>query len=1132
MKLFYLFLFFACFSTLSAQDTVRVKTFTWPNAARVGVFDFPDDPGQTYRKIWMRYNMRCKNGAAGGCAEWDYSCNTFVTDSSRIDSTRQQSPEYVVGGYNAAGFVHSGQVVTPYPQAFLLQNTVYTPAANDVKYQIGTFPFLNTGSIVPTFKYQVMLPASVLANLPASAIKGLELKTNSDAGSLNYLKVRMQAVAANTQFTAPVENLWQEVFYNHVTKAANVQDLNLPFSQAFNWNGTSNILLEISYTQPEQASAIQFNWTNSNLGALVTQPTADKALYFHGRGQMQVPAAKCSQITKDLTVMFWSYGLPESLPANTSILEGVDASNRRQLNIHLPWSDGQIYFDCGNNGSGYDRINKAVPTADIEGRWNHYAFTKDAAGNMRIYINGVLFQSGTGLTKPIDIQRLVVGSAINGAVPYTGGLNDLSIWKRALTVTEISKFRYGLPGASDAAYADMVYGYSFDQDANEFVAQDQAANPLSASLLLPKRRLVRGQDRWVNMVSTNQLPEVQFWQGSGTATSTSVLVIDTTETQQQTTVIRQGVQQNALVQLDTSIVYPAGAIIAYDATGTPRDTLFYQQGTTTLNGLTLQHYVKRPAKYELVSLVTPYGNGLNLGVNGKTFMFDVTDFTPILKGKKRLSMEYGGENQEEIDLEFIFVKGTPERPVLDIQPIWPQNRGNIDGILADNIFEPRNILLKADAKTFKARVAITGHDQNGEFQSRNHYLNVNGGAKEFNFDVWKACGRNPIYPQGGTWIFDRAGWCPGMATDVREFEIANLVQPGTSVAFDYGVNGATMATANYLVNAQLVTYGAYTHSLDASLETILRPNNQRVEFERINPTCSQPMLVVRNSGSTPITSLKIAYNLKGGFQKEYQWSGNILPSQQTEITIPAPSAAFWLSGSNVFEAEIKEVNGTTDGNVANNTANAPFTQAKQLNFTEPMRMRLLTNAKAADNSYTIKDAAGTTVISRSGLTNTTTYTETIDFAPGCYTLNLEDTGNDGLSFWFYPNNGTGSISFQRQVNSTWVNAQSFNADFGAGLQFDFVVGAIVGTDDLSTTRRISTYPNPANETLNLEFTGFENTDVQLRLVDMTGRVIRQENNLRDSQLSWSVGHLPQGLYTLQCTDGLRNYTQTVAIMHD
>ena len=98
---------------------------------------------------------------------------------------------------------------------------------------------------------------------------------------------------------------------------------------------------------------------------------------------------------------------------------------------------------------------------------------------------------------------------------------------------------------------------------------------------------------------------------------------------------------------------------------------------------TLSYYAKNHARFELLSLVTPYGIGLDLGPAGKTFTFDVTDFGPVLKGRRKLSVEFGGENQEELDITFWFITGTPERDVLDIQPIWPQARGYFNEIQSD-----------------------------------------------------------------------------------------------------------------------------------------------------------------------------------------------------------------------------------------------------------------------------------------------------------------------------------------------------------------------------------------------------------------------------------------------------------------
>ena len=76
---------------LGAQDTITVQTFDWPSESRDSVFQFPDPSEGPFRKIIMEYGMRCHDLLVGnldvGCREWDYSCNTVIYDSSRVDSS-------------------------------------------------------------------------------------------------------------------------------------------------------------------------------------------------------------------------------------------------------------------------------------------------------------------------------------------------------------------------------------------------------------------------------------------------------------------------------------------------------------------------------------------------------------------------------------------------------------------------------------------------------------------------------------------------------------------------------------------------------------------------------------------------------------------------------------------------------------------------------------------------------------------------------------------------------------------------------------------------------------------------------------------------------------------------------------
>jgi len=69
-----------------------------------------------------------------------------------------------------------------------------------------------------------------------------------------------------------------------------------------------------------------------------------------GNQNINLPNNGYDQISQEITISLWSFGDAEVLPTATSIFQGVDNQNRRQINVHLPWGNGTVFWDCGNNG--------------------------------------------------------------------------------------------------------------------------------------------------------------------------------------------------------------------------------------------------------------------------------------------------------------------------------------------------------------------------------------------------------------------------------------------------------------------------------------------------------------------------------------------------------------------------------------------------------------------------------------------------------------------------------------------------------------------------------------------------------------------------------------------------------------
>ena len=1120
----FFFLFFISFS--NAQDTVVVQTLTWADDFRAGVFEFPDNPTGDWEKILMMYNMRCHDNAVGnggvGCREWDYSCNTFITDSSIVDSTRLLHLTHIISNFdNQVGntFRYVDQPVYSYYQYNQHQtNYINTVSETDAKVGADELPLPMAGN-TEVGKGQFLYTAAELqsAGLTAGDITGLKLDIVTPGDDVNFLRIRIKATNESSMDASnPDLDGFEEVYFSS-TAFANTGTNFFRFYNNFEWDGMSNLIMEFSYTTPPVATAPSiYGHQTANQSGLVYLGGNDNALNFAGVGSVRTPDFSLSEISDEITIALWTKGNEAALPVNTYAFEGVDGDNNRQASTHLPWSNGQIYWDCGYGSGSYDRINKQATESEYEGAWTHWTFTKNApTGSMKIFKNGTLWHQGTAKNKPMDIEKFFIGSSSRGITNYQGLIDGVQIFNKELDETAIKAWMYQPYDSSLPFAANLQSYYSFDEGSGR-TTTDISPNANVANIeSTPVWTKVRGRDLFKSFVTSTIRPTATFVQGEYTLDDQVILVLDSIENAPNM-VISYGLDGTDLMSIDTQFFWDADASLIYDEDGSLIDfNDLMPTGSVTLDQFA--YYQKRPGKFEILSLVTPYGNGLNLGPEGKTFKIDVTDYAPILKGKKRMSLEMGGQNQEEMDIKFLFIKGTPTREVRNIQNVWPFRRGNIGQILDDTYFEPRMVSTPIDASIYKLRVAVTGHGQNGEFQPRNHF--VKAGSQQYDFDVWKECSEMPIYPQGGTWLFDRAGWCPGLPTDVHEFDITQHIAQGNGVEIDYGINGVTMDAANYLVSAQLVTYGEPSFRVDAEVVEVIRPTTQ-LEHARKNPACNEPTVRIKNNGNDDLKSLTIEYGEKDGQKKTYNWTGNLEFLQTEDIALPIDFIGFWtaLEGSGIFEVSISNVNGGLDEYANNNHFSTSFERPKF--FERPLQVQVRTNNNGGETSYTVKDINGNEILRREGLAANTTYIDQLQLPRGCYTFEVNDSEDDGLYYWYWeqvgPPRGRGSARLmQLYPNGIVLPGHSFEAEFGRSAQIDFAIPAFVNTLEQGELEFFSLYPNPASETINLDLKGFEGDQFQIDIIDVNGKIIKTQKVeilSKDHLESVDISTFPSGMY--------------------
>ena len=190
------------------------------------------------------------------------------------------------------------------------------------------------------------------------------------------------------------------------------------------------------------------NYHGSITGATWVDLEEGSALDMDGVGYVDVPAEAWSTIENQMTIAFWAYGDPERMPqSHTTFAAYADPANNesRVASAHVPWGNGNVYFDAGgtatSGGGEYDRISKAAAPEEYEGQWRHWTFLKNAeTGDQRIYLDGILWHSGTGLTRPLtgaEVTAFTIGCKASHAEIYPGMVDDFRLYNRALTPNEI-----------------------------------------------------------------------------------------------------------------------------------------------------------------------------------------------------------------------------------------------------------------------------------------------------------------------------------------------------------------------------------------------------------------------------------------------------------------------------------------------------------------------------------------------------------------------------------------------------------------------------------------------------------------------------------------------------------------------
>lgn len=269
----------------------------------------------------------------------------------------------------------------------------------------------------------------------------------------------------------------------------------------------------------------------------------------------------------------------------------------------------------------------------------------------------------------------------------------------------------------------------------------------------------------------------------------------------------------------------------------------WNEGPSSYDNTTMV-FVKNKADgqwYEIVRAFTPYGN--SFGANWERYYyFDVTEYLPMLQGTTEFRVYYGGfdatsTRAHTATLTFDLYQGTPERSPIYFAKVYDSSKDGNSGyrafaygvegydIEAEGRLSSKSFQIPDGVDQLEMRVAISGHghdqgtfpDRPGvrgncaEFVSNTFTIKVDGVANPTTGNIWTSCAKN--YNQAGTYIYDRANWCPGNPLMTQYWQFADPHAGRTlTIDFDLPTFISTKTAPNaegaaqYIIEVDLVGY--------------------------------------------------------------------------------------------------------------------------------------------------------------------------------------------------------------------------------------------------------------------------------------------------------------------------------------
>ena len=308
--------------------------------------------------------------------------------------------------------------------------------------------------------------------------------------------------------------------------------------------------------------------------------------------------------------------------------------------------------------------------------------------------------------------------------------------------------------------------------------------------------------------------------------------------------------------------------------------------------------------------------------------------------------------------------------------------------------------------------------------------------------------------------------------------------------------------------------GAVTYSVDAASSGVTNVPEDLCGLETVSP-----VFVLKNNGSSNLTSCTITYNFNNGSNQTINWTGNLAEDATANVQLASFTA---IPGTNTVNVNVSSPNGQTDENGNNNSTVKSF----EVNVGEDVLNLTLETDNFGYETYWEVRGPNNQVVASGGNTNVgpngggdriadandpgaypnnSTINETIQLdGNGCYTFLIVDDYDDGICCGFT----TGAGSYELTDGNNTVMAEGGEFEEEEETEFGMTKALSISEAAFGS---VSLYPNPSEGTVFVEIQNIDEL-TGISIIDLMGKTVAEFASFQSTKMTLDLNRLADGVY--------------------